>query len=403
MTKLTDTKCRAAKPGAKDQKLSDGNGLYLLITKHGSKLWKWKYRYNGVEKKLSLGSYPEVSIKQARDAVAQQRALLATNSDPSTEKRMRQLQAEFATATTFKAVGEEYIAKLEKEGRAAATILKARWMLSLLLPTLGTRPISEIKALEVLRVLKNLADKDQLETARKVRALASRIFRFAIATARAEHDPCPALHGAIPAPQVKSHAALLDPVEIGGLMRAIRTYSGDPVVRLATEFSAHVFQRPGEVRQAQWSEIDFDNAIWTIPAAKMKMRQAHRVPLSSRAVEILRQVHAMTGTSEFVFPSLRTQSRPMSENTVNAALRRMGYTSEEMTAHGFRAMASTQLNESGIFSPDAIERSLAHKDTNTIRGTYDRGHRWDERVRLHDWWSEWLVEQEFRTTPKKAA
>lgn len=403
MTKLTDTKCRAAKPGAKDQKLSDGNGLYLLITKHGSKLWKWKYRYNGVEKKLSLGSYPEVSIKQARDIVAQQRALLATNSDPSTEKRMKQLQAEFATATTFKAVGEEYIAKLEKEGRAAATILKARWMLSLLLPTLATRPISEIKALEVLRVLKNLAEKDQLETARKVRAMASRIFRFAIATARAEHDPCPALRGAIPAPQVKSHAALLDPVEIGGLMRAIRTYSGDPVVRLATEFSAHVFQRPGEVRQAQWSEIDFDNAIWTIPAAKMKMRQPHRVPLSPRAVEILRQVHAMTGTGEFVFPSLRTQSRPMSENTVNAALRRMGYTSEEMTAHGFRAMASTQLNESGNFSPDAIERSLAHKDPNAIRGTYDRGYRWDERVRLHNWWSEWLVEQEFGTTPKKAA
>lgn len=403
MSKLTDTKCRATKPCAKDYKLSDGNGLYLLVTKHGSRLWKWKYRYNGVEKKLSLGSYPDVSIKQARDAVAQQRALLAMNADPSTEKRMRRLQAQFATATTFKAVGEEYIAKMEKEGRAAATIRKARWMFGLLLPYLGTRPISEIKPFEVLRVLKDLADKDHLETARKVRALAGRIFRFAIATARAEHDPCSALREAIPAPQVKSHAALLDDAEIGGLMRAIRSYKGDPITRLATEFSAHVFQRPGEIRQAHWSEIDLENAVWTIPAERMKMRQSHRVPLSSRAVEILQEVFEMTGAGKYVFPSQRTKHRPMSENTVNAALRRMGYTSDEMTAHGFRSMASTQLNESGEFSYDAIERSLAHRDNNAIRGIYDRGLRWDERVRMHQWWSERLHALENAKAPRKVA
>lgn len=403
MSKLTDTQCRTAKRREKDYKLADGNGLYLLVKVRGSKLWKWKYRFNGVERKLSLGAYPEVTLKQAREAVMEQRSLLATNVDPSTEKRLKRLKAEIATATTFKAVGEEYISKMEKEGRAPATTIKARWMLGLLSSSLGTRPISEIKPLEVLRVLKELEKKDQLETARKVRALASRIFRYAIATARAEHDPCSALRGAIAAPQVKSHAALLEPTQIGGLMRAIRSYSGEPLIRLALEFSAHVFQRPGEIRQAQWSEIDIDNAIWTIPAEKMKMRQAHRVPLSTRAVEVLKETQEMTGAGTFVFPSLRTPKRPMSENTVNAALRRMGFTSDEMTAHGFRAMASTQLNESGLFSHDAIERSLAHKDANTIRGIYDRGLRWEERVRLHDWWSNRLLTLERELEPKRAA
>lgn len=403
MINLTDAKCRAAKPREKDYKISAGNGLYLLVTRHGSKLWKWKYRYNGIERKLSLGSYPEVTLKQARDGVADQRALLATNIDPSAEKKLKRLRAEIATATTFKAVGEEYVAKMVKEGRAPATTLKATWMLGLLVPALGNRPVSEIKPMEVLRVLKELEKKDQLETARKVRALASRIFRYAIATGRAELDPCSALRGAIAAPQVKSHPALLDPAEIGGLMRAIRSYSGEPLIRLALEFSAHVFQRPGEIRQAQWSEIDFDTAVWAIPAERMKMRQPHRVPLSSTAIELLRQAHQMTGNGAYVFPSLRTAKRPMSENTVNAALRRMGFTSDEMTAHGFRAMASTQLNESGLFSHDAIERSLAHKDTNIIRGIYDRGSRWDERVRLHDWWSSRLRDLECMAEPKRAA
>lgn len=403
MTKLTDTQCRTAKPKQTDYKLFDGNGLYLLVTKSGGKLWKLKYRFNGIERKLSIGSYPEVSLKDARATAMEQRALLAKNVDPSAEKRIRRLQAEMATATTFKSVGDEYIAKLEKEGRAPATLVKARWMLGLLSASLGTRPISEVKPLEVLRVLKDLEVKDQLETARKVRALASRIFRYAIATARAEHDPCPALRGAIAAPQVKSHAALLDPAAIGGLMRAIRCYSGEPTIRLALEFSAHVFQRPGEIRQALWSEIDLAAAVWTIPAARMKMRQPHRVPLSKRAVEILTEVYELTGAGTYVFPSLRTAKRPMSENTVNAALRRMGYTSDEMTAHGFRAMASTQLNESGLFSHDAIERSLAHKDANAIRGIYDRGARWDERVRLHEWWSERLELLERQLEPKRAA
>ena len=257
MTKLTDTQCRTAKRSDKDRKLFDGDGLYLLVTKSGGKLWKLKYRFNGIEKKLSIGSYPEVSLKEARATALEQRALLAKKVDPSAEKRIRRLQAEIATATTFKSVGEEYIAK-------------ARWMLGLLSVSLGTRPVSEIKPLEVLRVLNDLEVKDQLETARKVRALASRIFRYAIATARAEHDPCPALRGAIATPQVKSHAALLDPAAIGGLMRAIRTYTGEPTIRLAMELSAHVFQRPGEIRQALWSEIDLAAAIWTIPAARMK-------------------------------------------------------------------------------------------------------------------------------------
>lgn len=403
MSKLTDAQCRNAKSREKDYKLADGHGLYLLVNSRGGRLWRWKYRYSGIERKLSLGSYPEVSVKQAREAVAQHRVVLAAGSDPSALKRIRKLEAQFASARTFQAVGDEYIKKMEKEGRATATLIKARWMLSLLTPVLGRRPVSEIKPLEVLSVLKGLEEKDQLETARKVRALASRIFRYAIATARAEHDPCAPLRGAVAAPQAKSHAALLDPADIGGLMRAIRAYSGDPLTRMAVEFSAHVFQRPGEVRQAEWSEIDFENAVWTIPPQKMKMRLPHRVPLSFRALAILREAYARTGAGRYVFPSLRTTQRPMSENTVNAALRRMGYTSDEMTAHGFRAMASTQLNESGLFSHDAIERSLAHKDGNAIRGIYDRGSRWDERLRLHDWWSHRLHELEAPSNGKFAS
>lgn len=400
--KLTDTKCRKAAKQEKEYKLADGGGLYLLVTKTGSKLWKWKYRFNGVERKLSLGAYPEVSLQQARQLVVKQRELLAAEIDPATHKRIKRLEAQYATATTFKAVGEEYLGKMEKEGRAPATMIKARWMFSLLTPSLGTRPISEIQPLEVLRVLKDLEAKDQLETARKVRALASRIFRYAGATGRVVSDPCHILKGAVASPQVKSHAALLDPVEIGGLMRSIRSYSGDPIIQLALEFSAHVFQRPGEIRQARWAEFDLDSGVWTIPAERMKMRHPHRVPLSEQAIAILKQVQLRTGAGEFVFPSMRTPKRPMSENTVNAALRRMGYTTNEMTAHGFRAMASTQLNECGEFTPDAIERSLAHKDANAVRGVYDRGERWDERVRLHQWWSQRLLELE-KSEFKRAA
>lgn len=264
--KLTDTKCRKAAKQEKEYKLADGGGLYLLVTKTGSKLWKWKYRFNGVERKLSLGAYPEVSLRQARQLVAKQRELLAAEIDPAAHKRIKRLEAQYATATTFKAVGEEYLAKMEKEGRAPATMIKARWMFSLLTPSLGTRPISEIQPLEVLRVLKDLEAKDQLETARKVRALASRIFLYAGATGRKVSDPCHTLKGAVASPQVKSHAALLDPVEIGGLMRSIRSYSGDPIIQLALEFSAHVFQRPGEIRQARWTEFDLDSGVWTIPA-----------------------------------------------------------------------------------------------------------------------------------------
>ncbi|MFN2099615.1 tyrosine-type recombinase/integrase [Altererythrobacter sp. MF3-039] len=403
MFKLTHTQCRKVRPRDKDFKLSDGYGLYLLVTSRGSKLWRWKYRFNGVERKLCLGSYPAVSLKHAREIVREQQSLLATNVDPSTEKRRLRLEAEFETATTFKAVANEYIAKMEKEGRATATIIKAQWMLGLLTPSLGHRSISSIRPNDVLHVLKHLEKKGQLETARKVRAFASRVFRYAGATGRAETDPCQILRGAIAAPQVKNHAALLEPAEIGGLMRSIREYSGDPLVRHALEFSAHVFQRPGEIRHAQWCDIDFQKAIWTIPAERMKMRQPHRVPLSKQALQILTEVQALTGREAFIFPSLRTSKRPMSENTVNAALRRMGYTSDEMTAHGFRAMASTQLNESGLFDHDAIERSLAHKDSNAIRGVYDRGLRWEERQRLHAWWSQRLFDLEAGREVKFAA
>lgn len=401
--KLTDTACRAAKPRDKDFKLYDGNGLYLLVTSRGSKLWRWKYRSHGVERKLSLGSYPEVSIKEAREQVMRERKLLAGGEDPSQAKKIRKLEAAVAAASTFRAIAEEYIAKLEKDGRAPATLIKAKWALNHLSVAIGNRPIREIAPIEIVNVMRGLADEDKLETARRVRAFASRVFRHAIATGRADTDPCHYLRAAVSAPRVKNHAAILDEVEIGALLRAARTYSGQPLTRIAILLSAHLFQRPGEIRQMQWSEIDFEARHWVLPASRMKMRRSHRLPLSAPVLALLREAQEMTGNGRYVFPSMRSHDRPMSENTVTAALRRMGYSGDEMTAHGFRTTASTLLHESGKFSSEAIERSLSHKDANQIRGTYDKSERWEERLKLHEWWSDKLNEWESQVGHKRAA
>ena len=387
---LTDTAIRLAKAGDSDRKLADEKGLYLLVTATGSKLWRLKYRIDGKEKKLALGSYPEIGLKDARAKRDAARKAAQSGSDPAIAKREARIANRIAAGNTFAVVAEEYIAKLEAEGRADVTIGKTRWLLGKLAPALGSRPVSEITPHELLSVLRASERAGHRETARRLRSFASRVFRYAVATARASSDPAQPLLGALVAPVATHHAAITDPVAFGGLLRAIDGYSGQPVTKLAMQFTAHVFQRPGEVRQAEWSEIDFDKAVWTIPASRMKQRQAHRVPLSRQALAILGEVQAISGDGRFVFPKLGSPLKPMCENAVNQALRRLKYGPEQMTAHGFRSTASSLLNESGKWSPDAIERALSHADGNQVRAAYHRGAHWPERVEMAQWWSDHL-------------
>ena len=387
---LTDTGIRLAKAGDIDRKMADEKGLYLLVTANGSKLWRLKYRLNGKEKKLALGSYPDVGLKVARERRDAARKVAEAGSDPAAAKREARIARHFAAANTFGAIADEYIAKLVAEKKASVTIAKTRWLLSKLSPSLGTRPIAEISPHELLAVLKSAERAGHRETARRLRSFASRVFRYAVVTARATVDPAQPLQGALVAPIVTHHAAIVEPVAFGKLLRAIDAYSGQPVTQMALRFTAHVFQRPGEIRQAEWSEIDFDKAIWTIPATRMKQRQAHRVPLALQTLAILREAQALTGNGRFVFPKLGSPLKPMCENAINQALRRMGYGKDDMTAHGFRSTASSLLNESGKWNPDAIERALSHADTDQVRSAYHRGAHWAERVEMAQWWSDHL-------------
>lgn len=387
---LTDIRIRNLKPRTKAYKVADEKGLYLLVSPSGGKLWRYKFRLHGIEKKLAIGSYPDVSLVDARAKRDEARALAASGSDPAAAKRTLKVAAKLNAETTFFAVANEYIDKTEREGRADATVAKSRWVLDLLKPALGSRPVADIEPHELLGVLKKLEARGNLETAKRTRAFASRVFRYAVATARAKTDPAALLQGALTAPKRKHLAAIIEPKRVGELLRAIDGYEGQPATLIALKLSPHVFVRPGELRRAEWSEIDFDAAIWRIPAAKMKARQEHVVPLSRQAVALLEQARALTGDGKYVFPSLRTPREPMSENTINGALRRLGFSGDEMTAHGFRAMASTLLNESGKWNPDAIERALAHKDNDQVRAAYHRGAHWAERVEMAQWWSDHL-------------
>ncbi len=389
---LSDAAIRSAKSKNKPYKLADGKGLFLLVNPSGSKLWRFKYAYLGKEKSLSLGAYPAVGLKKARADSDAAREELAARKDPSFEKKKREIAETLSAATTFGTVAAEYIEKRAKEGVATATTYKSTWLISELGRDLSDRPIADIEPFEVLNSLKKIEKQGKRESARKARSLASRVFRYAIATGRAKSDPADVLRGALLAPQPKHFAALLDPEQVGGLLRAIDSFEGQPATLWALRMAPHVFVRPGELRQAQWSEIDLEAAVWRIPATRMKMKREHAVPLSRQVVEILMNMKAITGRGRYVFPSVRTNLRPMSENTVNGALRRLGYSNDEMTSHGFRATASSLLNESGKWSSDAIERALAHGDSNKIRAAYHRGAHWKERVEMAQWWSDYLDE-----------
>ncbi len=387
---LTDTAVRAAKPRDKEYKLADGGGLYLLVTPSGGRLWRLKFRVLGIEKKLAIGRYPAVSLGEARKARDVAREVVGMGGDPAAAKRRQRVAAKVAAGITFGDVAREYVDKVEREGRSTATVSKLRWVRELLLPALGNRPIDQIEPHEVLAVLKQQEVAGTLETAKRTRAFASRVFRYAVATTRAKTDPASLLLGAVAAPKPKHLAAIIDAKRAGDLLRAIDAYRGQPATRFALALLPHVFVRPGELRQAEWSEIDLEAAVWRIPAARMKKRREHVVPLSAQSLAILEQARELTGDGRYVFPAIGKRDRPLSENTITVALRRMGFGAEEMTAHGFRAMASTLLNESGKWSPDAIERALAHKDGDHVRAAYHRGAHWQERVAMAQWWSDHL-------------
>jgi integrase len=290
-------------------------------------------------------------------------------------------------------ISDEFCQKRRRDGQkgwAPATATRSEYLLSLVCGSIGYLPIGEIEPMDVLTAIRRIEGKGKLESARRSLQLAGAVFRYAVATARLASDPTRDLRGALAAPTVTHYGAVTDPKKVGELLRAIDDYEGSGITKLAMQIAPHVFVRPGELRHAEWSEIDLDGALWIIPAGKMKMRKAHHVPLSRQTVELFRQVRAVTGPSGYVFPSVRTRARPMSENTINAGLRRLGYATDEMTAHGFRAMASTLLNESGKWNPDAIERALAHGDTDKVRAAYHRGAHWDERVAMAQWWSNYL-------------
>ena len=389
---LTDLEIRQAIPRDREWKLTDGSGLYLLIRPNGSKLWRFKYRMHRKEQKLSFGAYPETSLKEARLRRDEARVEIGRGGDPARRKRQEKIEAILRAGDTFEVVAQEYVAKCEAEGFATATLLKANWFISLLHSSIGHRPVAEITPHEMLIALKKVERGGRRETARRVRSFASRVFRYAVATLRAEHDPCAPLKGALVAPVPRHYPAITDPRKFGGLLRSIDGYEGNHVTMFALRMAPHVFVRPGELRHAEWQEFDLENAVWRIPASKMKSRRDHAVPLSTQVLSLLQEWGQLRGTQGYVFPALHTKKRPMSENTINAALRRMGYSSDEMTAHGLRATASTLLNESGLWSHDAIERALAHQDTNVVRGIYHRGQHWDERVRMAQWWSDYLDE-----------
>jgi len=389
--RLSDVAIRKAKPTTRPVKLADGAGLYLLLNPTGSKLWRWKYRMAGKEKLLALGAYPDVSLAEARNACAEARRLLAQGIDPSAaRKQAKQAKAEAAAiaADTFEAVAREW---MERQDVAEVTASKTRWLLeAFLFPEIGARPIAEVTPRELLAALRRIEESGRLETARRAKIKAGQVFRYAVLEGKAETDPTAALRGALKAPRNRHHAAITDPARMGELLRAIEGFSGQPVTHAALKLAPLVFVRPGELRQAEWAEIDLDEALWRIPAGRMKMKAAHLVPLSAQAVAILRELQALTGSGRYVFPSLRTASRPMSENTVNAALRRLGYSGNEMTGHGFRSMAATRLNEMG-WNPDAIERQLAHAESNKVREAYTHAAQYlEERTRMMQAWADYL-------------
>ena len=384
---LTHTFVKNAKANSTPKKRSDGGGLHLLVTTQGSKLWRLSYRHENKQKSLALGAYPTITLSEARVKREAAKKQLADGIDPAQQLKLDRINRQESASITFGAIADELLAKVEREGKADATLAKKRWLLSLARPDIGHRPITEISAAEILIPLRKVESQGNHETAKRLRAIIGQVFRFAIASAKAVNDPTYGLKGALVAPTVTHRPAFTDKSAFGGLLRSIWAYEGMPETTIALKLMAYLYPRPGELRQAEWAEFDLDQAIWTIPATRAKMRREHKKPLSKQALEVLKELKKQTEVGKLVFPSIQSNLKPMSENTLNGALRRMGYSKQEVTSHGFRATASTLLNESGKWAPDAIEAELAHVGADEVRRVYHRALYWEERVKMTDWWA----------------
>lgn len=387
---LSDTAIRNAKPTNKAQKLSDGGGLYLLLNPNGSRWWRLKYRHSGKEKLLSLGVYPDTGLKEARERRDDARKLLAAGVDPGVKRKAEKAAGEERAANSFEVVAREWHTK---QSVTWVELHASRIMLRLendVFPWLGNRPIADITAKEFLATVNRIVDRGAVESAHRVLQNCGQVLRYAIATGRTERNPAADLRGALPPVKQTHHAAIIEPDAIGGLLRAMDAYNGSLVTKCALRLAPLVFVRPGELRQAEWAEFDLDGAQWNIPAEKMKMREPHLVPLAPQAVAILRELYPLTGRGRYVFPSARTPQRPMSNNAVLSALRRMGYATDEMSGHGFRAMARTVLDEVLHFRPDYIEHQLAHAVKDPNGRAYNRTAHLPERRKMMAAWADYL-------------
>ena len=383
--KLTDTAVKQAGSG----KHFDGGGLYVEVTATGSRLWRLKYRHAGKERRLAFGAYPEVSLKEARRRRDDARMILRNGDDPGAIKRARKQADKVAATNSFEAIAREWLGH-QKRKMATATYDKALACFENdLFPWLGARPITEIEPPDILHTLKRIEARGAHESAHRAKQRVGQIFRYAIAHGMAKRDATADLRGALAPVVTRSRAAITDPARVGDLLRSLHAYTGQFSTRCALRLAPLLFVRPGELRHMEWTELDLDGGEWRIPAGKMKMREEHIVPLAPQTVAILRELQPLTGRGRYCFPSIRTGSRPMSENTINVALRNMGYDRDTMTGHGFRAMASTRLNELG-WKPDVIERQLAHAERNKVRAAYNRAQYMAERRTMMQAWADYL-------------
>lgn len=387
--KLTDTFLRGLRATGKVQKCSDGGGLYLHVSPVGGKLWRMGYRFDGKQRTLSFGAYPAVSLKEARNKREEAKELIAAGIDPGSQKRAMKAAIKSESANSYEVIAREWFEKYSAGWSESNKVKVLARQLNYIFPFIGGKPIRQVTAPELLDALRRIEKRGSLDTAHRALQDCSRIFRYAIATGRGERDTAADLRGALPPAKGSNFATITDPKDVGALLRAIGGYEGGVVVASALRLAPLVFVRPGELRQAEWSEFDFDAAEWRIRAERMKMRQVHIVPLARQTLSILRELHAFTGHGQFLFPSPRTDCRPISDVALLAALRRMGYSKEQMTVHGFRSMASTLLNEQG-YNRDWIERQLAHGERNSIRAAYNYAEYLPERRQMMQEWADYL-------------
>ena len=383
---LTDMQIRKAKQRDKPYKMHDSLGLFVLVNPNGSKLWRQKYKRHGKEKVISHGAYPAVSLSEARRKRDEIRLEIESGNDPAQQKKLDKISAETKARMTFKLVAEEVLEDAEQRELAPATLRKKRWYLIDLASLLHERPINEITPPEVLYLLKSLEKSGRRETAKKMRGALSSVFRLAMLTMRADSDPTTAIKGALLPPKVQSRAAITDEKLFGHLLRDFEEFTGYPIIVEAMKFQILTMTRPGEVRGAKKQEFDLEARVWEIPAERMKMRRPHRIPLSDQALAIVQDNWPEIDVVELLFPSLISNRKWLSENAFNSALRRMGYAKDVVTSHGFRATASTILNNRQ-FDPEVIEAALAHQDTNQVRRVYNRATYWDQRVKLMQEWA----------------